>query len=130
MGNASGNSVPLIFLADGKKLESKAIKNLDRKGRLTGSTVIMTPRYYMTNVAWIQLAPIVCKGVCYMTVIFDHPDWWVMLSLDGYYIHINVHELLKVFAEYKIFVVKEEGDTSQVKQAYNQAVAISYKHAI
>ena len=39
VGNAAGNSGPLIFHADGKKLESKALNNLDRKGHLSGSTV-------------------------------------------------------------------------------------------
>jgi hypothetical protein len=32
-------------------------------------------------------------------------------------------EPLLVFAEYKILVIKEEGDTSQVSQAYDQMVA-------
>ena len=53
-----------------------------------------------------------------------------MLSLDGYSSHINVHESLKVFTDYKIFIVKEEGDTSQVNQAYDQVVARSDKRAI
>ncbi len=31
VGNAAGNSGPLIFLAAGKKLENKALKNLDKR---------------------------------------------------------------------------------------------------
>ena len=74
----------------------------------------MTPIIYMTDVAWIQLVPIILKVIHEMPGIFDHPHWWVMLLLDGYYSHIKVHKSLKVFPEYKIFVVKEEVDTSQV----------------
>ena len=68
----------------------------------------------MKDVAYIQLVPIICKGISAIPVMCDHPDWWVMLTLDGYYIHINVHESLKLFAEYKIFFMKEKCDTSQV----------------
>ena len=53
-----------------------------------------------------------------------------MLSLDRYSSHINVHKSLKLFAEYNICVVKEEGDTSQVNQAYNQAVTRSDKRVV
>jgi hypothetical protein len=52
----------------------------------------------------------------------DHPDFWVALSLDGVGSHLGAEPLL-VFAEYKILVIKEEGDTSQVSQAYDQMVA-------
>ena len=41
-----------------------------------------------------------------------------------------MYESLKLFSEYNIFVVKEEGDTYQVNQAYEQAVARSDKRAI
>ena len=61
MGNAADNSSPLIFLAAGKKLESKALKKLDRKGHPPGYTVILTPSAYMTDVAWIQLVNIFAR---------------------------------------------------------------------
>jgi hypothetical protein len=123
VGNAAGNNGPLIFLATGKKLENRALRNLDRKGHPAGSKVVMTPSAYMTDEAWKELVPTLCKGIRAMPVICDHPDWWLMLSLDGFSSHINVHESLKVFAENKMLIVKEEGDTSQVNQAYDQNVA-------
>ena len=91
MRNAVSNSGSLIFLAAGKKIERKALKNLDIKGHPTGSTVIMTPSDYMTDVACIQLVPILCKIIRAMPVIYDHEYWWVMMSLNGYYSHSNVH---------------------------------------
>ena len=84
----------------------------------------------MNDVAWIQLVPILCNIISVMPVICDHPDWWVMLLLGVYSSHINVHESLKVFSEYNIFAVKEEGDTPQFNQAYYQAVARSDNHMI
>ena len=43
----------------------------------------------------------------------DRLDWWFVLSLDGFGSHLDP-ETLEVFAKYKILVVKEEGDTSQM----------------
>ena len=92
VGNAACNSGPMILLASGKKLESKALKNLDRKDHPPGHTFTITPIAYMTNMACIQLVPVICKGIRTMPVICDHPYWWVMLSLDEYYSHINMHD--------------------------------------
>ncbi len=60
------------------------------------------------------------KGIC------DHPNWWVVLSYDGYGSHLQ-NNALEVFAAEKNLVMKDEGDTSQVSQAYNQMVAKSNK---
>ena len=57
-----------------------------------------------------------------MEVIRDHPDKWVVFSLDGFGSHLCPQSLL-VFHQHKILVMKEEGDTSQVSQAYDQLVA-------
>ena len=61
------------------------------------------------------------KGIC------DHPEWWVVFSLDGFGSHLDAQSLV-VFSQFKITVVKEEGDTSQVSQAYDQMVAKEDKH--
>ena len=47
----------------------------------------------------------------------------VLLSLDGFTSHVNVLNAHEIFAEFKIMVIKEEGDTSHVCQAYDQQVA-------
>ena len=44
------------------------------------------------------------------------------ITLDGYGSHLEP-EALKVFADHKILIIKEEGDTSQVCQAYDKDVA-------
>ena len=57
-----------------------------------------------------------------MERVRDHPKWWVILLLDGFQSHLEP-KALEVFAKNKILIVKEEGDTSQVSQAYDQEVA-------
>ena len=57
-----------------------------------------------------------------MPVIRDHPDWWVTMTLYGFESHIDVNKL-EVFTEFNIVVCKEEGDTLQVNQPYDQSVA-------
>ena len=44
-----------------------------------------------------------------MEGIRDHPDFWVVLSLDGFGSHL-IGDALVVFNEYKILVIKEEGE--------------------
>ena len=50
----------------------------------------------------------------------------MVLTLDGYTSHLQGDEL-KIFADYKILIVKEEGDTSQVCQAYDKYVSLRDK---
>ena len=47
---------------------------------------------------------------------------WMFLSMDGFGSHLE-GSALQIFADHLIIVVKEEGDTSQVSQAYDQTAA-------
>ena len=58
-----------------------------------------------------------------MPVICDNPDWWVIKIIDGFGPHTSSVEAMKIYAKHKILLVKEEGDTSHVCQAYDQKVA-------
>ena len=64
----------------------------------------------------LQVLPLVCK----------YPDLWMPITLDGYGYHFQ-GEALKLFADHKILIVKEEGDMSQVCQAYDKDVSLSNK---
>ena len=90
----------------------------------------MTPNAYMTDEAWAQIVPNLCESIRDMDVIRDHPQWWVLLTLDGFGSHVNVDEALKIFADSKILIAKEEGDTSHVNQAYDQLVAKADKQYV
>ncbi len=68
--------------------------------------------------------------VFFIQVICDHPDWWCVVSLDGFTSHLNVVEALNAFAGHKILGINEEGDTSAMNQPYDQAMAKSNKRAI
>ncbi len=103
----------------GKQIELDSFKNFaENYPAPTGSHVSMTPSTYMTDEAWSKLVPFLCQGIWLMQGIKDHPDLWVVLSLDGFGSHLASNSLL-VFNEYKILVVKEEGDTSYISQAYD-----------
>jgi len=90
----------------------------------------MTPNAYMTDEAWEEATEILAKGLRNLPVVCDYPDWWFILTLDGYGSHLNVYKTLKIFSDYKIMLVKEEGDTSHVNQAYDQSVAKADKRHV
>ena len=123
VGLASGTQGPFTFLAKGTRMDRQNIKNILSSRCPTGSQVLMCPSAYMTDETWIKLVPEFCRGIRAMPVIKDHPEWWMTLTLDGYSSHINCNEALEEFARNKIQIVKEEGDTSHVNQAYDQDVA-------
>ena len=123
-GFTSGHQGAYFFLAKGKKLDRKKFKNLCLFFKAPeGSEVIMTPNAFMTDEAWLELVPKLCQSIRKQEVIRDHPDWWVLLSLDGFGSHVNVLRTHEIFSRNKMLVIKEEGDTSQVNQAYDQQVA-------
>ena len=59
----------------------------------------------------------------FLQVVRDHPEWWFLLSMDGFASHLNVREALEIFDQFKILLLKEEGDSSHVNQSYDQLVA-------
>ncbi len=56
-------------------------------------------------------------------VIKAHPNWFCIEILDGFAAHFNSLEALQIYYDHKIIQVKEEGDSSQVNQTYDQCVA-------
>jgi hypothetical protein len=133
IGSASDETGPWIFLLKGKKELKKnhPVRNLERNfpGVPAGSKVVMTPNAYMTDEAWIKLTPFIANGNHNMAMIKDHPDWMVCMTLNRFGSHL-VSEALQPFTDAKIEVVKEEGDTLQMNQAYNQLVAKEDKKLI
>lgn len=123
-GAAGGSTGPWIFLAAGKEITCKLMRNIDRKeGVPPHSKDYMTESAYMTDAVYAKIAPELADGIRKMPDICDHPDWWVIVSLDGFGSHVNVHSAQEAFYDRKIFILKEEGDTSHVNQAYDQSVA-------
>jgi len=60
-------------------------------------------------------------------VVKEHPDWPMMLSMDGFGSHTRVGEALELMAEHLIWSVQEEADSSHVNQSYDNQVALTDK---
>ena len=120
-GNAAGNIGPLFVLAKGKKMNCASVANQIKEQAPPESKVLMTPNSYMTDETWLELSHSLGKGIRSMPVVKDHPDWWFLLCMDGYGSHVQP-EALEILETYKIFVVKEEADSSHINQAYDQFV--------
>ena len=119
---------PHIFLAKGVELTAESMLKkhfacIHCKAPI-GSFAEMTPNAYMINEVWMKIIPHLCDGIRVMEGITNHPDWWIVFSLDGFGSHL-VGKSLEEFSKCKILVIKEEGNTLQVSQAYNQLVAKS-----
>lgn len=83
----------------------------------------MTPTGFMTEEAWVELAPKMADGIRSMDVIKQNPNWWVLKIVDGFGPHVSSVKAMEIYASRKILLLKEEGDASHVNQAYDQEVA-------
>ena len=128
-GTPAGNDGPSIYLMAGVDMQHHlkplygSSKALQKQGAPANSFVLMTPNAFLTNEAWDTAAEPLAKGIRAMPVIRDHPDFWVVLLLDGYAAHVMTFIAQLIFLNYKILVVKETSGTSHVNQAYDQAPA-------
>ncbi|KAJ1449690.1 hypothetical protein M885DRAFT_590330 [Pelagophyceae sp. CCMP2097] len=106
LGSAAGTIGPTGFLMSGKKKKTGFTDEfLVTNGATPGSSPHMTPTGFMTEVAWVAMAKHQVAGIRAMPVIYDNPDWWVTLIVDGSGPHI--------------MRIKEEGDSSHVNQSYD-----------
>jgi hypothetical protein len=60
VGNAGGNSGPLIFLAKGKMMDVPTLKDLTKIGA--------PPSAFMTDEEWAKVAQVLAKGIHVMPV--------------------------------------------------------------
>ena len=70
-----------------------------------GLGVYATPNAYFNEDTWIKIAPALCKGVRMMPVVRDYPDWWIIMTIDGFASHFYPTALL-IFLKHKILLVK------------------------
>jgi hypothetical protein len=102
---------------------SSSMEHRQKDGFPPNSKVYMTPTAYMTDNVYAIIAPELADGIQKMPYICDHPDWWVVVSLDGFGSRVNVHEAQEAFFTSKILILKEEGNTSHLNQGYDHSVA-------
>ena len=123
-GSTAGATGPTAFLPPGKKCRVGYTNEfLIKFGAPKGSLIVMTPTGYMTEDAWLEMAPTIAAGLRQMPVVCDMKDWWMVKVIDGFGPHTSSAKAMEIYAEEKILLVKEEGDTSHVCQAYDQKVA-------
>ena len=65
----------------------------------------------MTDKVWNKMSTTFAAGVHQLPVICDYPELCMVMPLDGFGSHLQPNAL-KVY--HKIYMVKEEGDTSHV----------------
>ena len=111
-----------------KKIDLQTFKgNFSTKhGAPPGSKVIPTPNTHMTEKVWNDMAPDFEKVLQYTHVVKNYLYLFMEITLDGIGYNFEGGDL-KVFEDHKILILKEEGDTSQVCQAYDNEVAKSNK---
>jgi hypothetical protein len=130
-GNIADVTGPTIFLLEGKrKREGFTDKFLVDHGAAIGSKCIMTATAFMTEEAWVQATPSVIKGLRSSDPIVQaNPQWWVLEVFDGHGPHTMSLPAMQLRYDSKILSLKEEGDSSQVNQAYDKFVAPADKSA-
>ena len=130
-GSAAGATGPTGFLPPGTQTKTGYTDQfLVAHGAKHGSTIVMTDTGYMTEDAWLRMAPFMVAGIRAMPVICDRPDWWVLKIIDGFGAHTSSLAAMEVYADAKVLLLKEEGDTSHVCQAYDQMVAKDDKRSM
>ena len=91
----------------------------------------MTENAYLTNDVFDNdIVELLCKNIRNMTVIRDHPNWWVVVYLDGFSAHVDTFAGQLMFTKYKIIVLKENSNSSQINQAFDRLPAKSAKEAM
>uniref|UniRef100_A0A7S2XM23 Uncharacterized protein n=1 Tax=Attheya septentrionalis TaxID=420275 RepID=A0A7S2XM23_9STRA len=128
IGNVAGTQGPTIMIMSGKR-RRKGFTDayLKRYGAAEGSTIVMTPTAFVTEVAWLEMTPFVIKGIRAVDVVKANPQWWALEVFDGFGPHVSSYEAMKLRYEAKILSLKEEGDSSHVNQSYDRFVAKSDK---
>ncbi|KAL7528028.1 LOW QUALITY PROTEIN: hypothetical protein ACHAXR_004391, partial [Thalassiosira sp. AJA248-18] len=127
-GTAGGNNGPTVFVMKGKKRrDGYDEKFLMDEGCAVGSSFEMTENAFMTEEAWLSMTPKLVEGYRNLPYIKENPQWWCLEIFDGFGPHLNNYEALKMREDAKILSIKEEGDSSQVNQAYDKEAARSDK---
>eukprot|EP00978_Attheya_sp_CCMP212_P042533 scaffold260611_cov28-Attheya_sp.AAC.1 len=72
----------------------------------------MTPTAFVTEVAWVEMTPIVVKGIRSVAIVKANPQWWALEVFDGFGPHVSSYEAMKLRYKAKILRLKEEGDSS------------------
>jgi hypothetical protein len=114
VGSAAGADGPTAYLPPGTHLKTGySDAFLEKHGSAAGSTIAMTTTGYMTEAAWLEIAPKMCEGIRKMPVICGMPNWWALKFIDGFGPHTSSAAAMDIYADAKILLLKE-GVVSQL----------------
>ena len=122
--SAAGSVGPVMSLMAGKAPREGYTDDFLREcGAPPGSKIVMTASGFMTDDGFDELAPSLAAGIRAMPEIRDHPEWWVLLSGDGFHAHKMTAAAQQELYDHKIIHIIEEGDSSHCNQAFDRQVA-------
>ena len=100
-GTAAGGNGPTGFLPPGKYRNGAFTDAfLEKHGAVPGSTIVMTENGYMTEDAWVEMAPSMARGIRSLPVIRDAPGhWWVGKIIDGFGPHTSSIKAMEIKRE-------------------------------
>ena len=131
VGSTAGATGPTGFLPPGKQRKAGYTDAfLEKHGAPPGSMVVMTPTGYMTEDAWLEMAPKMAAGIRQVKVVVDMPNWWVLKIIDGFGAHTSSERAMEVYSAAKILLLKEDAETSHACQMYDQKVATDDKKSM
>ena len=127
-GCAKGNG-PTIFLCKGERVAPGFTPQFFvRRGMVGGTCALMSPSAFMTIEVWRKICTIIPDALRkHIPILAKFPTLWIYTSVDGFVVHTtDVYSNAKL-REKKMLVGKEEGDSSDVNQAYDRDAALSGK---
>jgi len=135
-GNAANQQGPTFLLLAGKRRNPDYSDDfLVKNGAAPGSTIIMTESAFLTNEAWVKMVPILARSLRDIVEVACRPlgiskqqafQLKIILSFDGFKSHLEAASLIK-FADFNIYCLVENRDSSAINQAFDKLVARSGK---
>ena len=120
--NAEGKLAPEYYLMKGERCKSGFTDEwLVEQGAPNGSRIFMTPRGGMNGDIWIKCVKRLAPAMRKMSPYLDGTEKNTILFLDGFDCHSMSIEALKIFREYRIFVIKMPSHSSGNLQALDVA---------
>jgi hypothetical protein len=87
---------------------------------------------FVTDEVWeADMTPFVIKGtICLIETVKANLQWWVLEVFDGFGPHVSSYRaMVKIRYDYKILLLKEEGDLLHVNQAIRHSLSIMVCHS-
>ena len=91
------------------------------------STIHITDKDFMVEEACLIMTPKLIEGYLNLPYVKTNPQWYVMDIFYGFIAHFMNHTALEMRLEANIVIIKEEGGSSSVNQAYHKEVAKTEK---